>query len=63
MVHNLLNVANAKRFIPYQMLENKQMLNDLLDTPNDKLKHIRCVSLSFFCTVMLIVFADATRML
>jgi hypothetical protein len=23
------------------MLENKQMLNDLLDTPDDKLKHIR----------------------
>lgn len=43
MVHSLLNVANAKRFVPYQMLENKQMLNDLLDTPDDKLKHIRSV--------------------
>ena len=43
MVHNLLNIQNAKRFVPYQMLENKQMLNDLLDTPDDKLKHIRQV--------------------
>ena len=41
MVHSLLNVSNAKRFVPYQTLENKQMLNDLLNTPDDKLKHIR----------------------
>ena len=41
MVHSLLNVSNAKRFVPYQTLENKQMLNDILDTPDDILKHIR----------------------
>ena len=31
----------GSEYVPYQMLENKQMLNDLLDTPNDFLKHIR----------------------
>jgi len=41
MVHNLLNQNVAKKYVPYQMLENKQMLNDLLDTPDDFLSHIR----------------------
>jgi hypothetical protein len=41
MVHNLLNQNVAKKYVPYQMLENKQMLNDLLDTPDDFLEHIR----------------------
>lgn len=41
MVHNLLNQNVAQNYVPYQMLENKQMLYDLLDTPQDFLKHIR----------------------
>jgi len=41
MVHNLLNQNIANRYVPYQMLENKQMLNDFLNTPDDFLKHIR----------------------
>ena len=41
MVHNLLNQNVARNYVPYQMLENKQMLYDLLETPNDFLKHIR----------------------
>jgi len=41
MVHNLLNQNIAKNYVPYQMLENKQMLYDLLESPNDFLKHIR----------------------
>ncbi|KAM0715288.1 hypothetical protein Q7P37_008786 [Cladosporium fusiforme] len=41
MVHNLLNQNVAKKYVPYQMLENRQMLNDLLDTPDDFLEHIR----------------------
>ncbi|KJX93979.1 hypothetical protein TI39_contig4229g00018 [Zymoseptoria brevis] len=41
MVHHLLNATVAPQYVPYQILENKQMLNDLLDTPNDFLKHIR----------------------
>lgn len=41
MFHHLLNATVATSYVPYQMLENKQMLNDLLDTPDDFLKHIR----------------------
>ncbi|SMR53762.1 unnamed protein product [Zymoseptoria tritici ST99CH_1E4] len=41
MIHHLLNATVAPQYVPYQILENKQMLNDLLDTPNDFLKHIR----------------------
>ncbi|KAK4497142.1 hypothetical protein PRZ48_011592 [Zasmidium cellare] len=41
MVHHLLNNTVAPNYVPYQMLENKQMLNDLLDTPDDFLQHIR----------------------
>lgn len=40
MVHLLLNLNVAPSYVPYQMLENQQMLNDLLDTPDDFLKHI-----------------------
>ncbi|OQO10321.1 hypothetical protein B0A48_04679 [Cryoendolithus antarcticus] len=41
MVHNLLNQNIAARYVPYQQLENQNMLNDILDTPNDFLHHIR----------------------
>jgi hypothetical protein len=41
MVHHLLNATVAPQYVPYQMLENKQMLNDLLDTPDKFLEHIR----------------------
>ncbi|KAK5172958.1 uncharacterized protein LTR77_003080 [Saxophila tyrrhenica] len=41
MVHQLLNVQESSKYVPYQMLENKQMLNDLLDTPDRFLHHIR----------------------
>ena len=41
MTHQLLNITVAPNYMPYQMLENKQMLNDLLDTPVNFLEHIR----------------------
>ncbi|KAK3054884.1 hypothetical protein LTR09_004042 [Extremus antarcticus] len=41
MIHQLLNVGESGKYVPYQMLENKQMLNDLLDTPERFLHHIR----------------------
>ena len=41
MVHQLLNANEARKYVPYQMLENKQMLNDLLATPDRFLQHIR----------------------
>jgi cytochrome P450 len=41
MCHQLLNIQAAKGYVPYQVLENKQMLNDLLDTPDDFVNHMR----------------------
>ena len=41
MCHSLLNVQAARSYVPYQLLESKQMLNDLLDTPDDFVNHMR----------------------
>lgn len=41
MVHPLLNVNTSQSYVPYQMLENKQMLYEFLTQPDDFLKHIR----------------------
>jgi hypothetical protein len=41
MVHTLLNITTSKEYVPYQMLENKQMLYQLLEQPEDFLKHMR----------------------
>lgn len=41
MVHNIFNMRAAITYVPYQDLENKQMLRDLLDSPNDFVNHIR----------------------
>lgn len=41
MCHSLLNVQTAKTYVPYQVLENKQMLNDMLDSPDDFVNHLR----------------------
>ncbi|KAH7131541.1 cytochrome P450 [Dactylonectria estremocensis] len=41
MVHNILNVKAAITYIPYQDLENKILLTNLLDTPKDLLYHLR----------------------
>lgn len=41
MVHTLLNITTSKEYVPYQMLENKQMLYQLLEQPEDFLKHVR----------------------
>ncbi|CAK7225230.1 hypothetical protein SEUCBS140593_005832 [Sporothrix eucalyptigena] len=41
MVHNILNIKAAVTYVPYQDLENKILLESLLDTPQDMLLHIR----------------------
>ncbi|KAH6625117.1 cytochrome P450 [Boeremia exigua] len=41
MIHNILNIRAAVAYVPYQDLENKQMLFDLLNTPNDFEGHLR----------------------
>lgn len=41
LVHNSLNIKAARTYVPYQDLENKAMLLDLLDDPLRFLDHIR----------------------
>lgn len=41
MVHGILNIKSAITYVPYQDLENKILLQNLLDTPEDVLFHIR----------------------
>jgi len=41
IVHTSLNIVAAKSYTPYQDLENKAMLADLLETPNMFIDHIR----------------------
>ncbi|PPJ56275.1 hypothetical protein CBER1_00735 [Cercospora berteroae] len=40
-IHNILNIKAAVTYVPYQDLENKIMLQGLLDQPDDFLAHIR----------------------
>src|SRR5450755_2110347 len=39
MMHQLLNVQAAQSYVPYQVLENKQMLYGMLQQPNHFLEH------------------------
>ncbi|KFA72996.1 hypothetical protein S40288_03258 [Stachybotrys chartarum IBT 40288] len=41
LLHLILNVTAARSYVPYQDLENKAMLLDLLDRPNDFIEHLR----------------------
>jgi cytochrome P450 len=41
LVHTLLNVSSAKSYVPYQVLENKQMLYEILHEPDNVLNAIR----------------------
>ncbi|KAK0664850.1 Cytochrome P450 monooxygenase yanC [Lasiodiplodia hormozganensis] len=52
MNHALLNVNAAKSYVPYQDLENKQMLVDLLETPDALLQHVRRYSASLTASIV-----------
>ncbi|EHY61259.1 hypothetical protein HRR80_009080 [Exophiala dermatitidis] len=52
MVHGLLNITASKEYVPYQVLENKQMLFQLLEQPQDFLKHIRRYSNALTTTMV-----------
>ena len=41
MTHALLNVNAAKAYVPYQDLESKQMLIEMLEQPHRFLENIR----------------------
>ncbi|KAI0445352.1 cytochrome P450 [Xylaria telfairii] len=44
--HSILNIRAAKSFVPYQDLENKQMLQGFLDNPDSFIGHLRRYSFS-----------------
>jgi len=41
MMHNTLNIKTAVAYIPYQDLENRDMMMAFLDHPEGFLKHVR----------------------
>lgn len=41
MVHTLLNISAAKSYVPYQMLENKQMLYEMVTNPERAMFNVR----------------------
>lgn len=46
LVHNILNIKVASKYVPYQDLENKFLLVDLLDSPDALFNHFRRFSYS-----------------
>ncbi|KAJ5133076.1 hypothetical protein N7448_001895 [Penicillium atrosanguineum] len=46
MIHNLLNIKTAVEYIPYQELELRQMLADMIKRPNKYHDHVRRYSTS-----------------
>jgi cytochrome P450 len=52
LVHKLLNVSAATSYVPYQMLENKQMLYELATQPDQFLHHIRRYSNALTTTMV-----------
>ncbi|CEF87210.1 hypothetical protein FGSG_11389 [Fusarium graminearum PH-1] len=52
LVHSLLNVTAAKSYVPYQDLENKQMLYELVTQPDQFLQSIRRYSNALTTTMV-----------
>jgi cytochrome P450 len=52
LVHSILNVSAAKSYVPYQVLENKQMLYEMLTEPEGFLFHIRRYSNALTTTMI-----------
>ncbi|KAK0657820.1 cytochrome P450 [Cercophora newfieldiana] len=52
LVHTLLNISAAKSYVPYQILENKQMLYEMLTKPESFLHNIRRYSNALTTTMV-----------
>ncbi|KAK3382145.1 cytochrome P450 [Lasiosphaeria ovina] len=52
LVHSLLNVSAAKLYVPYQVLENKQMLFEMATDPENFLYSIRRYSNALTTTMV-----------
>lgn len=53
LIHTLLNVSAAKSYVPYQLLENKQMLYEMITQPERCMYNIRRYSNSLTTTMVL----------
>jgi hypothetical protein len=51
ITHGLPECPTARSYVPYQMLENKQMLFEILQTPQNFLEAIRRYSNSLITTM------------
>jgi hypothetical protein len=60
MMHNTLNIKTAVAYIPYQDLENKEMMFGLLTDPADFVGHLRRFSNSL-TTQMVFGFRTISR--
>jgi cytochrome P450 len=52
LVHTHLNISAAKSYVPYQMLENKQMLHDMITKPERCMYNIRRYTNSLTTTMV-----------
>lgn len=52
MAHNVLNTKTCERYVPFQELEVKQTMGELIDTPADFLKHFRKYATSLTTSVI-----------
>lgn len=52
LVHALLNISAAKSYVPYQMLENKQMMYEMITQPERFLHNIRRYSNALTTTMV-----------
>jgi cytochrome P450 len=52
LVHSLLNISAAKSYVPYQMLENKQMLYEMITQPERCMYNIRRYTNSLTTTMV-----------
>ncbi|KAH3913791.1 hypothetical protein HBH56_094320 [Parastagonospora nodorum] len=52
LFHNTLHVNKSAEYVPYQELENKQLLYDILNDPTDLLTHFRRYSSSLVTSVV-----------
>ena len=52
MNHNLLNINAARSYVPYQNLENLQMMYEMLEQPANFLENIRRYSNSLTTSIV-----------
>jgi hypothetical protein len=60
MMHNTLNIRTAVAYVPYQDLENKEMMLGFLNDPKDFVGHLRRFS-SSLTTQMVFGFRTISR--